>query len=872
MPYLDYPGLQRFKNKMDEKIESKIDSSEKGSAGGVAELDSNGKVLSSQLPSYVDDVLEFSSADAFPVTGEASKIYVDLNTNATYRWSGSDYVKIGSSLTLGETESTAYRGDRGKVAYNHAYAKGSAFESGLYKITTNDQGHVIMADPVVKTDITSLGIPGQDMDTRVTSSENHYVPETDATGTINANASSGAENWNVDVVSGISVNTDGRGHITGLSVSSSRIPSNPNTDTKVTNAENHYTPVRDPSSDKTAVAEGGAAGWNFDVVTGLTLQTDGKGHVTAVNVDSAKVPVNPNNYRAVQVDDVEVLSSGTTSAMNLKGGRNVTLEATGGAITVNAADTTYENKEASADGTEVSLVTTGEKALWNSKTSNLGTVTSITAGDGLTGGEIITNGTIGLNLKDSVLSAFPSVNITPIGGKQYAVGLDSDGYLSVNVPWTDTLYANLEPVVNGTDVSLVTTGDKANWNSKTSNLGTVTSVSAGIGLAGEPITESGSLKVKLKSEEVGLIDSMISANIVGRQYAVMVDKSGYLSVCVPWEDTNTTYISREAAAGGNDVSLVTTGEKYYWNSKTSNLGTVTSVTAGAGLIGGTITETGTIKANLASETQFTNSVISEGAEVSTRIYPIRLDRNGKLAVNIPWTDTTYESRMEASEGTEVSLVTSGEKYTWNHKIDQSSIGVSGGVASLDLSGRVPASQLPSYVDDVLEYETVDLFPIVGENDKIYVALDTRLTYRWSGSVYVEISQSVALGETHETAYYGDLGAIAYSHATAKGSAFASGLYKITTNAQGHVTAATAVVKADITSLGIPESDTTYPNLNAAEGGTNVSLVTTGEKYMWGHKADRAEVWVDEANGILHIMTDPNATPYDPNAEEQEPEE
>ena len=139
-----------------------IASSEKGAASGVAELDSSGRVPSGQLPSYVDDVLEYSSRSAFPATGETGKIYVALDTNKTYRWGGSDYVEISPSLALGETSSTAYRGDRGKAAYDHAQAKGGAFDSGLYKITTNAEGHVTAASAAQKSDITALGIPAQD--------------------------------------------------------------------------------------------------------------------------------------------------------------------------------------------------------------------------------------------------------------------------------------------------------------------------------------------------------------------------------------------------------------------------------------------------------------------------------------------------------------------------------------------------------------------------------------------------------------------------------------------------------------------------------------------------------------------------------------
>lgn len=108
----------------------------KGAANGVAELDSTGKVPSSQLPSFVDDVLEYDKQSSFPTTGEAGKIYIAKDTNKTYRWSGSAYVEISASLALGETSSTAYRGDRGKTAYDH-----SQLTSGNpHNVTKSDVG------------------------------------------------------------------------------------------------------------------------------------------------------------------------------------------------------------------------------------------------------------------------------------------------------------------------------------------------------------------------------------------------------------------------------------------------------------------------------------------------------------------------------------------------------------------------------------------------------------------------------------------------------------------------------------------------------------------------------------------------------------
>ena len=116
--------------------DAQIPLSQKGVAGGVAELDSNGIVPSSQLPSYVDDVLEYDTQSDFPATGETGKIYVAKDTNKTYRWGGSSYVEISASLALGETSDTAYRGDRGKIAYDH-----SQLTSGNpHQVTLSDVG------------------------------------------------------------------------------------------------------------------------------------------------------------------------------------------------------------------------------------------------------------------------------------------------------------------------------------------------------------------------------------------------------------------------------------------------------------------------------------------------------------------------------------------------------------------------------------------------------------------------------------------------------------------------------------------------------------------------------------------------------------
>ena len=95
--------------------DAQVKRTEMGAASGVATLDSTGKIPSSQLPSYVDDVLEYNTKSDFPATGETGKIYIDKATNISWRWGGTDYVEISPSIALGETSSTAYAGDKGKA-------------------------------------------------------------------------------------------------------------------------------------------------------------------------------------------------------------------------------------------------------------------------------------------------------------------------------------------------------------------------------------------------------------------------------------------------------------------------------------------------------------------------------------------------------------------------------------------------------------------------------------------------------------------------------------------------------------------------------------------------------------------------------------
>ena len=125
------------------------------------------------------------------------------------------------------------------------------------------------------------------------------------------------------------------------------------------------------------------------------------------------------------------------------------------------------------------------------------------------------------------------------------------------------------------------------------------------------------------------------------------------------------------------------------------------------------------------------------------------DRPGKIYQLSPGADYTRES----------SWILIGDTSELNSKVQQfiNSKGAPNGLASLNESGVIPSTQLPSYVDDVVEAAAFSNLPSKGESGKIYIVTSTNIQYRWSGTAYVEISKSIALGETSSTAYPGDKG-------------------------------------------------------------------------------------------------------------------
>ena len=180
----------------------------KGAKGGIASLDEDGKVPSSQLPSYVDDVLEFAKLTSFPGTGETGKIYVALDTNKCYRWSGSTYIEISATEVPAATASIL-----------------GGIKTGY---TTNDKNYKVQVDA---SNNAYVNVPWTDTntDTKVTAVSNHYTPVANDNAALSADASGGGVTDITgatkvkSVVTGVDVKRDAAGHVTAISVDSAAL-------------------------------------------------------------------------------------------------------------------------------------------------------------------------------------------------------------------------------------------------------------------------------------------------------------------------------------------------------------------------------------------------------------------------------------------------------------------------------------------------------------------------------------------------------------------------------------------------------------------------------------------------------------------------
>ena len=244
-------------------------------------------------------------------------------------------------------------------------------------------------------------------------------------------------------------------------------------------------------------------------------------------------------------------------------------------------------------------------------------------------------------------------------------------------------------------------------------------------------------------------------------------------------NTNTTY---NLTKSGNTITLkgsdgstfnVTDSNTVYGNATTSAAGLMSAADKAKldGIAAGSNHVTVDAKLSADSTNPVQNKVIKSALDGKSNTGHTHDDRyyteseiNTKLNAKANSSHTHTKSQITDFP----TSMPASDVYSWAKQPSKPSytIGeVSGNLPASRISGTIAAANLPSYVDDVLEYASLSKFPTTGESGKIYTALDTNKIYRWSGSAYVVISETVALGTTHSSAGYGDESRAAYNHST-----------------------------------------------------------------------------------------------------------
>ena len=617
--------------------DAQVKRSEMGMPEGVATLDATGKVPSSQLPSFVDDVIEVDSFDLLPETGETGKIYVTKDTNLTYRWSGSQYVEISESLALGETSSTAYPGDKGKATTDKVNAHTSDYNNP-HKV---DKAQVGLGN----VDNTA------DLDKPVSNATQELVDNTKKELEEKINNSGNDLQDNIDKI-----------------------------DERVTNIED-------------SIAQPGGL---------ATLDDAGK-------VPLEQLPSLVDDV--IEVDSFEHLpEAGEVGKI-------------------------YVTKD-----TNLLYRWTGVKYVEVSESLHLGeTADTAYAGDK------------GKETTDKVNSHISDFN-NPHKVTAEQVGLGNvDNTSDINKPVStaqqealDAVKTELEEKINNSGSDLQGNIDKI--DERVTNI--ENSVGAPDGIA--TLDSEGKLEVsQIPNEALNVIEGKYmtetqftdseGVEFIPRHNTIYIDSIGGSNKLYRWDGFK--YV--EVSDSDNVTEAIDNHIKDF-----NNPHKVTAEQIGLGNVDNTADIDKPISTAVQEALDTVNTKVTEHTENKENPHGVTAEQIGLGNVN---NTADYDKPVSKATQDEIDRI--------DGRIDtiDNSIGVPSGIATLDPDGKVPSSQLPSYVDDVIEVATLDELPATGEAGKIYVTKDTNLTYRWSGSKYVEISASLALGETSSTAYAGDKG-------------------------------------------------------------------------------------------------------------------
>jgi guanylate kinase len=602
--------------------DAQVKRSEMGMPEGVATLDATGKVPSSQLPSFVDDVIEVDSFDLLPETGETGKIYVTKDTNLTYRWSGSQYVEISESLALGETSSTAYPGDKGKATTDKVNAHVADFENPHQ--VTKEQIGLGNVDNTSDADKPISSAVQEALDAVNKEVSEHKADKNNPHEVTKAQVGLGNVDNTADLDKPVSNATQELVDNTKKEL-----------DTKI---DNHTSDFNNPHK--------------------VTKEQVGLGNVD--NTADINKPVSVAQQALVDSTKAELkkdIGDIEKDVTNHIADKNNPHE-------VNKLQVGLGNVDNTSDINKP--VSIAQQAALDKLKSDLESIIGSTGTD------------LSAHLKDFDNPHKVTKDQVGLGKVDNTADLEKP----VSVATQEAINA-VQSNLDKTNISLENhIADKKNPHE-------VTKEQVGLG----NVDNTSDLDKPVSHYQQDALDEL------ERRLQGSIDGSG------------------------SDLSAHI--------SDFNNPHKVTKDQVGLGNVDNTADK---------------DKPISDATQKA--LDSIKTETNTIIETHIADKKNPHEVTKE-----QIGL---GE-VTNDAQVKRSEMGVAGGVATLDPEGKVPSSQLPSFVDDVIEVDSYDNLPTTGEAGKIYVTKDTNLTYRWSGSRYIEISASLALGETSSTAYAGDKG-------------------------------------------------------------------------------------------------------------------
>ena len=789
-------------------------SANKGVANGYASLDAGAKVPAAQLPSYVDDVLEYANLAAFPATGETAKIYVTLDTNKTYRWSGSAYVEISASP--GSTDVVTEGTTNFYFTNARARAAISLTVTGTSGASTYNSSTGVLNVPTY----TLAGLGGEPAITAGTTAQYYRGDKTFQT----LNTAAVPESGNLYYTdararASISLTTTGTSGAATYS-SATGVLNIPNTTLIGLGGQPLNTNLNGLSS-LTFTSAGfvrmSAAGtFALDNNT-YYLASNPNGYITSsASITGSAGTLSANDDRTISPSEIGIatLKFGFTSWGNNNaspwadylhlrsyidgsGGNDNLVLFRKDAIGIRVYQQSFGSATAYATFKDVAF--TDSNITGNAATATIWqTARTLTIGS--TGKSV--NGSADVSWSLAEIGAQASnTNLTSLAGLTFAstsfvkmtaagtFALDTNTYALTN----QTMFIGTTSVaINRASASLSLTGVSIDGNAGTVTNGVYTTGDQTItgqktfpsAIASRPIVPGGIISLATGDADADIwgiseqyypsnpttadawgirwnavnneiqfvgggsnraIIDLDQGNITG---AAFIRSGGTASQFLKADgsvDANTYLTGNQSITVSGDASgSGTTAIALTLATVNTNVGTFNNVTVnGKGLVTAasnvayltgnqTITLSGDATGSGATSIAVTlaNSGVTAGTYTK-----VTVDAKGRVTVGASLASgdlPTYTGTITSTQ------VTTGLGFTPENSANK---GVANGYASLDASAKVPAAQLPSYVDDVLEYANLAGFPATGETGKIYVTIDTNRTYRWTGTVYVEISAS-----------------------------------------------------------------------------------------------------------------------------------